>query len=292
MCHAYGRANDVPNLLQQLTGGDAEIVRMTLRELYGSVRHQGQTTAAGALAVPFLLRMAADPTVHHRDELLRLAADIARRNYWGREGRTELLLVTDPEPRFDVSGYLANWSIEASRNAIAAHAASLIGLLRDPDPRVRGRAAYALAAALPGGDAITDALRARLSAETDATLQIGLVLAVAQHARELTQTDTALEWTRTLWSDPTQPAGVRLGAVIAWPCLTTAPPPPALVDAVTDLATPEMYDALHDVPWALHLDNPRGLKAWFTILLHDTSDGAAPPQGVWGNDDPWADLES
>jgi len=39
-----------------------------------------------------------------------------------------------------------------------------------------------------------------------------------------------------------------------------------------------MYDAVENVLWASHLDNPREIKIWFVILLQATSEGRRRPR--------------
>ncbi|MGW7426389.1 hypothetical protein ACWGJB_41480 [Streptomyces sp. NPDC054813] len=50
LSHAYGSAEDVPDLLRALTGADAGEADGALSELYGSVLHQGTVYAASAEA--------------------------------------------------------------------------------------------------------------------------------------------------------------------------------------------------------------------------------------------------
>jgi len=57
--HAYGSAEDLPDLLRALAGTDEGAADEALSELYGSVLHQGTVYAASAEAVPFLARIAA-----------------------------------------------------------------------------------------------------------------------------------------------------------------------------------------------------------------------------------------
>ncbi|WP_141309692.1 HEAT repeat domain-containing protein [Streptomyces spinoverrucosus] len=75
--HAYGDADDVPGQLSALCGPDAEERKKALHELYGNIFHQGSRYEASAAAVPFLARMAADPSVPDRDEVLELLAALA-----------------------------------------------------------------------------------------------------------------------------------------------------------------------------------------------------------------------
>ena len=78
LTHAYGAADDVPDLLERLRDGDDE----ALDSLYGSICHQGSVYPASLAAVPHLVQAAesaADP--EFRAQILALVGAIsARRN--------------------------------------------------------------------------------------------------------------------------------------------------------------------------------------------------------------------
>ncbi|MFJ2841490.1 HEAT repeat domain-containing protein [Streptomyces griseofuscus] len=77
LTHAYGPADDVPGLLGALCSPDEERRRNALYELYGNIFHQGSRYPATAAAVPFLVRMAADPQLPDRAGCLQLLAALA-----------------------------------------------------------------------------------------------------------------------------------------------------------------------------------------------------------------------
>src|SRR5689334_10628282 len=89
--HAHGAAGDVPDLLRGLLARDQQRASASLSTLWDCVCHQGDSSAPAALAVPFLLRAAADPAVHNRAQLLLLAAEAGHRNHFGRDRREDLL---------------------------------------------------------------------------------------------------------------------------------------------------------------------------------------------------------
>lgn len=261
--HLFGY-EDLPDLLRRLRGGDAGDVNAALGALWDRVSHQGGMYAGAALVVPFLLRAAADPDVHGRAVMLRLAAEAGRRNHFGTDVRGDLLEAAVTGLVIDGSGYHANLTNEAARRAIGADGAIVVGMLDDPAPAVRCNAAYALAAALPPARSFGEALRARSAAETDPAARVSMLLARAQLAREAGDPDAA-RWTRDLWSDPSQPADVRTGAAVGWLCVTDAPAPEPLLDLLAD-AAPQVADAMKGVPWP---DRIGRLGAWFTALLDE-----------------------
>ncbi|MER5474049.1 hypothetical protein ABZX90_15140 [Streptomyces sp. NPDC002935] len=76
LTHAYGSAEDVPELIRALYQGDEETADEAIYELYGNIHHQGTVYPASAPAVPFL----AHAVLHasgKREELLMLLATLA-----------------------------------------------------------------------------------------------------------------------------------------------------------------------------------------------------------------------
>jgi hypothetical protein len=80
--HAYGTAGDVPGQLRALQTESASAVGddSALRQLCGNIWHQGTVYEATSFAVPFLLELAADPTVPRRNGVVDLLAAIAGGN--------------------------------------------------------------------------------------------------------------------------------------------------------------------------------------------------------------------
>ncbi|WP_166385540.1 hypothetical protein [Catellatospora methionotrophica] len=77
LTHAYGSAEDVPDLIGALRSSDADVRGEAMTELYGNIFHQGSRYEASAYAVPFLLELVADSTTPDRQELIRLLASLA-----------------------------------------------------------------------------------------------------------------------------------------------------------------------------------------------------------------------
>ncbi|MBG6092632.1 HEAT repeat domain-containing protein [Actinomadura viridis] len=75
--HAYGPAEDVPDLLRALASESASEREKALNELYGNIFHQGSRYEATAHAVPFLAALADDPRVQDRADIVRLLCSIA-----------------------------------------------------------------------------------------------------------------------------------------------------------------------------------------------------------------------
>ncbi|WP_405527131.1 hypothetical protein OG592_05655 [Streptomyces avidinii] len=183
--------------------------------------------AAAVLAVPFLIRIAADTCHPYRADALAEVSSPARARYFGVASREELLLHradTGYDDLYDDDGvevtlYPAGWSVAAARAAITADAALLRPLLDDPEPLIRIAAAYALATATATDldRAVRTAFRTRLTAERDPMVRAALVLATAEATRTHPHPATTA-WIREQWQDPAQAPRVRLAAAIGWLC--------------------------------------------------------------------------
>lgn len=290
--HASGRADDVTELLTQIRSSDPRTAAQALSSLHNSVRHQGDTYAPASLAVPFLLRIAADPSSHHRTDVLRLTAESGRRNHHGDGSRTGLLQTAYPPGYwlFDSSGYPMHWSVQASRKALTSDVRIVLELLDDPDTAVRCSACYALAAVTGEVKRTLAALHGRLRVEKVPEVRVSLVLAIAQLAREHHTSWNVIAWTRELWSSSDQSAETRLGAALAWLCLTEDPVPDQLLSLLTQVLTPAVVDAMSRVPWMRYVDiDGTGVYRCLTQML-----GTHARQVLGGNTqdlrdpDPWA----
>ncbi|MCX2179049.1 HEAT repeat domain-containing protein [Streptomyces sp. SKN60] len=246
--------------------------------------------AAAALAVPFLIRIAADTGHPRRVDALGEIPCPARARHFGIASRDELLLHrrAQDDDLYDgygveVTGYPAGWSVGAARAAITADATLLQNLLDDPDPAIRIRAAYALATVTDLERSVRGAFVARLAVEQDPIVRAALVLATAEATRSHPHPPTTA-WMRERWRDQTQVSEVRLAAAIGWLCLTDEPAPDDLVTAVEDLATKELADAMEALPWmtAAGGSGETGLRRCVRKMLHPEQPDPAR------SDDPWA----
>ncbi|MBL7502646.1 HEAT repeat domain-containing protein [Frankia sp. CNm7] len=270
--HAFGRAEDVPDSLRALSDCDPDVVSRELGALWDRIRHQGGTYAPAALAVPFLIRLAANPAAHCRANLLLLTAEAGHRDHFGGDMRQDLLQVDYPpeDLRFDTSGYPVQLTLEAAREAITADVSLLIPLLDDADAAVRSAAAYTLATASGAPPVVSQALRARLALEDDEPVRISLVLALAQLAIERSEAAVAVAWAEQLWTDEESSIDLRLAGALAWVCATVAPPPQCLLDLLAMATTSEMEQWMRQVPWQDDLAWAGSLAVWLAAFLNNT----------------------
>ncbi|MER6343712.1 hypothetical protein ACWC10_00140 [Streptomyces sp. NPDC001595] len=213
--HAYGSAEDVPELLRAMASEDAAERERALEELFSSLCHQGDVYSASAHAVPELARLALEGP-GHRLQLVWLLGGIA-----GGAGRPD--------------------EVAAAQRAVAVALPSLLRLAHDADVRLR-RAMVTLVAACGPVHAlpVLPLLRARLAEETDPEARGELVTALGLlDPGAATRTARA----RALLADP-EPR-VRLAA--AEDLLRTAEPPlPG--DLVEHAVTAHLADPHHREP--------------------------------------------
>ncbi|MFG2824858.1 HEAT repeat domain-containing protein [Kitasatospora sp. NPDC048365] len=263
--HAFGPGSDVPGSLTRIRCGTAREADRELEALWDMVCHQGTPSAAGALALPFLIRIA---LTRPHPRLLLLVAALARRPHLQDGTRTGLLRTATPAGSlvFEPSGYVGSWSAEAARQALTADVGLLLPLLDHTAPTVRTAVAHALAAvSAPARDRIAAALHARLDAEDDPVTRASLVLAIGELAWEERDAATTARL-RAWWQDPARPAEVRMGAVLAWLCLVDDPVPADLDTFLDAEATDRLVTLLGPVPWLRDLAETDGLRTALTQM--------------------------
>jgi hypothetical protein len=150
--HAYGSADDTPDLLRRLISGSDEQVGEVFDELWSSIRHQGKVYSASVAAVPFLARLAAVGV--QTEGVLRLLGSIA-----------------ESEDPYGLDDPLA------ARTAVAEHFDLLAPLAEHGTDEIRAAAVSALANSGPADRAL-GLLRRRWVAETDPLLRGEVLQAV------------------------------------------------------------------------------------------------------------------
>lgn len=85
LSHAYGRADDVPQLVRDLASPDKEVRGLALGKLYTNIYHQGTVYQASAYTAPFLIELVQYEEVPERDCILLLLACLAEGNAYHRQ---------------------------------------------------------------------------------------------------------------------------------------------------------------------------------------------------------------
>jgi hypothetical protein len=183
--HAYGTAEDVPDLIRALASPNPETRDETLDTLFGNIWHQGTVYEASAYAVPFLIELVAAPSVHAKADILNLLHALSDgasylnvhanpEEAWGARWRSTLAALGR-----DVDAEIAKelgW-VRAAHTAVVAGSAVYLTLLHAGDRDSRLFATGLLARCSDDAAAIVPVLRQRLHQEPDTQVQAGMVLA-------------------------------------------------------------------------------------------------------------------
>ncbi|MEU8616990.1 PBS lyase [Streptomyces sp. NPDC048623] len=205
LSHAYGPADDVPELLRGLASADPAERENALDGMYGAVHHQGDVYDSTLACIPFLLELVADATVQDRGGIVELLTSIGGIDLCGDEELEEL----DPDDAEFTPA--ANYAMAAA--AVAAGADVFLGLVDDPDPEVRLAAPCALASLHGDPVHVLELLRERLTVERDTEVRLALVASLGRIAlrHESLRAET-VEWLDWL-SRVAQAPGLRLAAL-------------------------------------------------------------------------------
>jgi HEAT repeat protein len=248
--HAYGVADDVPELLSDLTSPDDQRRSDARWHLYGTIFHQGARYEASPYAVPTLLALAARPTVPERDQIVRLLTSLAigYEEWWLPAGHPPVADLVARRPswlnREDLRHHLATYG------AVSDGVPVLRGLLNDPDPAVRASAAHALAW-FP--DHAAETLPPLLSACDDPAPIVAATALVATSLLSTSDDALVVERLRSAF-DRSEPAISTGGAIgLAW--LAGADAPPQIAGVL--------------VGWATEDDDVRAEKVPFMFLGGD-----------------------
>lgn len=264
--HAYGSADDLPDLLRAAASEDEDVRQEAVHELYGTVWHQGTVYSATPYAVPFLAELAEGGPGDRGDMLGLLACVVAGDSHSGGDAE----------------------AVKAGRRAVFALLPRLLRLVDDPDADVRRGLLRLVAACESEGRVALPVLNERLAHESDPRVRADIVtvLSVVDPA----SADRG-DRNRDLMADP-DPA-VRLAAMTEVLRGTPLPYPLELVaEAVSTFVSvpPEQRGFL-----------PEEHKG-FEELLVDDPDAAVfaarrsmqTEHGLmfaWGVDEAWRDRE-
>ncbi|MFG2871264.1 PBS lyase [Streptomyces sp. NPDC048338] len=237
--HAYGPADDVPELLRGLASADPAERELALDGMYGSVHHQGDVYDSTLACIPFLLELVADPGIQDRGAIVELLTSIGGIDLGSDDEVDEL----DPEDEDFPPA--ANYAMAAA--AVAAGADVFLGLAGDPDPEVRLAAPCALASLHPEPGRVLNLLRERLTVERDTEVRLALVEGVGRLARrhESLRAET-VDWLGWL-ARAAQAPGLRLAALAQLARCAPAEVPADVVERVTELLE-EVRTASYEPP--------------------------------------------
>ncbi|MET8729268.1 PBS lyase [Streptomyces parvus] len=202
MEHAYGPADDVPELLRGLASDDPAEREAALDGMYGAVHHQGDVYACTLACIPFLFELVVDPGVQDRGGVVELLTSI---------GGFDLDEDDEAEIDEDEIEGAANYAMAAA--AVTAGAGVFFELIADEDPGVRLAAPLALATLHRHPVRVLALLRERLPVEPDEEVRLALVEAAGRVAlRHRPLAERVGKWLGLLASRADSP-GLRLAAL-------------------------------------------------------------------------------
>lgn len=199
MKHAYGSAEDVPELLRGLASSCAQERERALDGMYGAVHHQGDVYDSTLACVPFLFELVGHSELLDRGGIVELLVSIGGGDAY------------DDGPLEGGDGAEGNYAM--ARTAIRAGAAAFIGLLADRDPEVRRAAPTALVRFLGQPERALGLLTGRLEEEEEEQVRPALAEGLGLFARLHTASAApAVECLVELCAAPHDP-GLRLAAL-------------------------------------------------------------------------------
>ncbi|NUT20439.1 MAG: hypothetical protein HOV77_14735 [Hamadaea sp.] len=209
LLHAYGSAADTPEHLRALRSSDGQERREARSELISSIVHQGSRYEASAIAVPFLVDLAADPEVADRHRIVELLLNLAvgapyrcLPGGWPIAANRAALAVSPPDlslleavraylltPRHERQGrfpldrdqnrrFEAHFAIQ-TYDAVRAALPTVRGLLYDTDTQVATAAAVTLAYFPENAEASVAELVAAVGDTENLMLTANAMLAIA-----------------------------------------------------------------------------------------------------------------
>ncbi len=181
--HAYGSAEDVPDLLRALKSSDPKVRSKTLSTLYANVFHQGSRYPASPYVIPFLIELCEDPNLFQRSDLLYYWAslitgyfNIRERPVWS-DG--EFVYGFGEPEKLDMSEPYSAALYEIYKNSLMGEEL-LYSLIEDEDVSNRATAAFVLACLPTIADRSAPKLRRQLQTEQSGGVRAAIAFALGE----------------------------------------------------------------------------------------------------------------
>lgn len=179
--HAYGSADDVPDLLRALASRDEDKRKNAIDELFGNIWHQGTVYPATAAAVPFLYELLNAPNVPAKSDIAGLLACIAAGSgYLEVHGisefgeRTWRKILSEKGKSLEDEMEREASETRSVRRAAATRLLGLLPYLSDPEPGIRRVVADAFGCYPEYKEATLPELRKAAKAEKEEEVQEAL----------------------------------------------------------------------------------------------------------------------
>ncbi|MBD1920766.1 hypothetical protein H6F77_06665 [Microcoleus sp. FACHB-831] len=255
LTHAYGSADDVPELIRNLASDNADIRGKAINELYSNICHQGTVYEATSYAVPFLIELLQSETVQDKDEILTLLAYLAQgRSYLDvHEISEEPLEPNTPEfVKNQLEKEIELIWVNNVRDAVYAGKDVYLNLLEHNDPNIRMTAAYTLAFCRESVVGIISQMFKHLEQEAEPRVKASMVLSLgnlAVHQPELVE--SLIKLFEAIMNSEANNL-VTLAAAMALAKLAKEQTPPDAVEVLVNvMAEPQLVSGLYSqLPWA------------------------------------------
>lgn len=227
LSHAYGPADDVPQLLRALAEGKCS-AEDAVGEFWGNIWHQGTVYEASAYAVPFLLELVQEEKIADREWLLMLLDSLASgSSYLDVHGA----MPEQADREFQAGREQEiNW-VRAAHEAVAKGIPVYLSLLQNERFQIRTVAACLLSHFPESAGETLNVLRSSLSSETQSDVQASLMLCLGRLGDRDAGTSRALE--TALQTDKANPRRLAAALALLWRDKSKAAP--AAIQVVEDV---------------------------------------------------------
>lgn len=130
--HAYGRANDVPDLLRNLISKDPEVREEAFNELFSNIWHQGTIYRATSFTIPTLVELLEHSKTPDKERVAHLLSLIATGT-----GSHQIHRADSNNPEIAAKLKDEDECLLAIRDALAPHIEILRPYLRSPEAEIR-----------------------------------------------------------------------------------------------------------------------------------------------------------
>ncbi|RAL24198.1 HEAT repeat domain-containing protein [Thermoflavimicrobium daqui] len=184
--HAYGPAEDVPDLIRDLTSLDEKVRRTAWSSLYSNIYHQGTICEAAARAVPFLLELLEYESVPDRHQILIYLVHLANGTSYFEE------FDLDEEFYEGVKFNRDNDWVKETHLAVRKGIPVYTQLLNHPNAKIRNAAAYVLGEIGEQTEEVRSQLRSLLQTEKDEVVKASILLSLGDLRDKHPQTITLM----------------------------------------------------------------------------------------------------